>query len=553
MAVYYLLLICCFSIIEPKSRFFLNDFNTIVVTYFFKILKNNYIVLYGISLSVALLGSFVPLSHGQQAKGEFKQYFFKNGNVSSEGYLLDGKPNGLWKAYHENGNLKSVGKRRNFELDSIWSFYDDRGLLTEMIPFQNGLKSGLAHYYNEDGFLQKTSNFVAGRKEGTQIEYYENGSIQKETPFQENKENGIGFEFDEEGKAVTLNKYNKGWLVRSEKINRKNKQGNKQGLWKYFYPGGDIKEEQNWSDGKKHGYFKKYDRDKNLIEVKRYEFGKEVSDTDMYILELRKEFYPDGSLKLAGTYHEDIRQGTFREYSKSGEQIGGFIYEKGVKIASGIVDENGFYQGGWKYFYPTGELKSEGKYLNSLRKGIWKFYFRDGTLEQEGEYSSDLPDGRWRWYYSNGNLHREENYSRGLEDGLSVEYTIDKSEITRGEFVEGLKEGKWIYQMGDHKEVGFFRDGRREGDWLYYYKDGSVHFKGEFQDGEPNGLHTYLFPSGKVKLKANYEMGVKHGEWIRYNSIGDVVYSVVYENGIERKIDGVKIKQHSKDLNAEIE
>ena len=54
----------------------------------------------------------------------------------------------------------------------------------------------------------------------------------------------------------------------------------------------------------------------------------------------------------------------------------------------GITDLNGLRQGLWKEYYPTGELRSKGKYKNSKPIGEWEFYFPDKTIEIIGSYNA---------------------------------------------------------------------------------------------------------------------------------------------------------------------
>mgnify|MGYP000011386335 CR=1 FL=1 len=58
---------------------------------------------------------------------------YPNGQISSEGIVKDGKPDGIWKTYYVTGILKSEGKRTNFNLDSTWNFYNQSGELKEVI------------------------------------------------------------------------------------------------------------------------------------------------------------------------------------------------------------------------------------------------------------------------------------------------------------------------------------------------------------------------------------------------------------------------------------
>ena len=53
----------------------------------------------------------------------FNKFFYPSGQVSSEGNMVDGKPDGYWKTYYVSGVLKSEGNRKNNLLDSVWVFY----------------------------------------------------------------------------------------------------------------------------------------------------------------------------------------------------------------------------------------------------------------------------------------------------------------------------------------------------------------------------------------------------------------------------------------------
>jgi len=82
----------------------------------------------------------------------------------------------------------------------------------------------------------------------------------------------------------------------------------------------------------------------------------------------------------------------------------------------------------------------------------------------------------------------------------------------------------------------------RNGDWKYYYDDGQLSFQGAFIDDNPNGRHSWFWPNGKKKDEGEYLMGMKNGDWIQYNTDGTVFMVISYQNGIEKKYDGVRIK-----------
>ena len=61
-----------------------------------------------------------PVLGQQKDSLEPATYYFENGQVSSEGYLRNGNPDGYWKSYHRNGKIKSEGNRKEYLLDGIW-------------------------------------------------------------------------------------------------------------------------------------------------------------------------------------------------------------------------------------------------------------------------------------------------------------------------------------------------------------------------------------------------------------------------------------------------
>ncbi len=92
---------------------------------------------YYILLLVALCISFLSYAQGDMADG-YKVFKYPNGNISSEGTLKNGKPDGFWKSYFVTGVKKSEGKRRNFMLDSVWVFYMQTGDTLEKIDYLFG-------------------------------------------------------------------------------------------------------------------------------------------------------------------------------------------------------------------------------------------------------------------------------------------------------------------------------------------------------------------------------------------------------------------------------
>jgi antitoxin component YwqK of YwqJK toxin-antitoxin module len=475
------------------------------------------------------------------AQGEYTVYYYDNGNVSSEGFLESGQPNGYWKTYYPNGILKSEGNRENFQLDSTWVFYNEEGQKVSEINYKKGKKNGPVTTY-KSGVKYETGNFIDDVKQGVATVYYPTGEVHKQIPYESGKEEGKGFEYSRDGRIITLLSYEEGYLRRAEKVNRYDDRGNKRGQWISFHPNGVLASEGTYMNDKKNGIFKTYDKKGDLISLEKYRDGELVVDTEeSVILDIRNTYYSDGSVKSSGGYVDGVKEGTHRIYDESGTVIKSKVYKMGEVTGEGIVDNRGDYQGEWKLFYESGELRAEGQYENSLRVGDWIFYHKNGEVESKGKYVEGQPHGQWKWYFNDGKLRRQEFYRRGKEEGESVEYDEEGNVISEGEYISGLKEGEWYYHVGDHTEKGNYLDGERHGIWIYEYPDGEINYEGEYLQGLAVGKHKWYHPNGQIKKQGKYSSGVRVGTWKTFDEEGVKVLDVRYKNGLEHKINGRKV------------
>ncbi len=507
---------------------------------------------------IVLLLVFCSLFFGLVAQNEidpngYNQFFYENGQLSSEGYMRDGQPDGYWKTYYENSIIKSEGNRKDFELDSIWTFYNDSGHVALQITYLKGKKNGIRRTYHENEVVEE--NFINDIKQGYTYYYYPNGKLWKEIKFVDGLEKGIAKNFaSSDGRVIKLTYYKKGFITDIERINSIDKAGMKQGKWKYFYEDeGTIQLEGEYKNDLKHGYFKKYSKDGNLLTTSKYVDGVLQEDVaELAKLDIKTEYYPSGKPKIVASYKNDVPEGVRREYSPEGEIVAGYIFKNGTIVGEGIIDEAGIKDGPWREYYPNSALKSEGVYDNGKRIGEWKFYHPNGQLEQIGSYNKDgEEDGPWTWYFATGDLLREESYFNGMIDGYSIEYDEFGVIIAEGEYIEDYREGKWVLNYGDHKSEGEYLNGMRHGSWINYYSDGIKSFEGKFIEDNPNGRQTWYWPNGNIKTQGNYIMGLKNGEWVKYNYDGSPFISIFYENGVEKKYDGIRVRIYDEDETGE--
>lgn len=489
-----------------------------------------------------LLALFIKAQENAVNPNGYNSFYFANGKLSSEGTMRDGKPDGYWKTYWENGTLKAEGNRKNFELDSTWTFYDENGKTTLQINYLNGKKEGIRRTIRENEVVEE--NFSNDVKQGLTIYYYPDGKIMRSINFENGLENGFAREFAQDGTVVTLIEYRRGFIFDRENINRRDKNGLKQGRWKFFYPDGKVKTEGTYRDDKRNGYFKEYDDKGMLTDIAKYVNDvKQEEVPELARLDVKTDYYPDGKVKTVASYKGNVPEGIRREYNENGQVTDSYTYRNGKIVAEGIIDDEGVKDGPWKEYYEDGQLRSEGNYRQGKKIGKWKYFHQNGNLEQEGNYNNQgNTDGNWVWYYDNNTLLREESFLNGQSEGLFTEYDENGKIIIEGEYVDGLEEGLWKYQLGDHREEGTYRGGMRNGEWKYFYDDGKLAFQGSFIDDNPNGRHIWYWPDGKKKDEGEFINGMKTGDWIQYNQDGTTFLVISYQNGIEKKYDGVKIK-----------
>ena len=478
-------------------------------------------------------------------------FYYPDGKKSSEGTMLNGKPDGYWKTYYPSGTIKSEGNRKKFMLDSTWKFYNEKGNLTIEYNYSKGKKNGIKKTYDiETTSCVLEENYIDDIKQGVQNEYYASGKLKTKKIFKEGKEEGIAYEYGEDGIIITIMEYKMGFLKKQEKINRKDKNGLRQGVWKDFYHSGVVKTEGPYSDDKKNGYFKEYSIKGSLLNTTKYVMDKIQNNVaELAKVDIKNEYYPTGKVKYSGGFKGDIPQGVHREYSEDGKITSSKVYDEGQLTGEGIMDEKGIQQGLWKEYHPNGQLRAQGEYKDGKRIGEWVFYHPNGKVEQKGKYDNKgWAQSQWKWYYETGNLLREENYTNNILNGMTNEYSDSGKVITKGEYVDGQKEGSWFYEMGDYREEGIYKGDKREGEWQHYYNNGKLRFEGKYIDGNPDGRHKYYYSNGKVNLEGKYIMGMKEGNWEYTDEAGLKFLTITYENDVEIKFDGVKVKPTQEEI-----
>ena len=474
------------------------------------------------------------------------RFYHPNGQLSSEGLMVAGKPDGYWKTYYPNGVLKSEGNRTNNELDSVWMFYSEKGLPSQLITYSEDRRNGPRKTFDEEGMLVQVEFFNDDVRTDKVELFYPSGQLRELIPIDttgKGIEHGTGYLFDEEdGRIIEVNTYVNGYLSGRERLNRKDKFGQRQGMWRTFHGNMAPHEEGRYRNDKKDGYWREYDHSENLVQTLKYDNGLLIPEpTELAKIDIKRTYHPNAQVKSVGSYLKGTEEGVHRFFSKEGVVESAKVFRSGKVVGEGVVDPEGRRQGKWKEYYDTGELRSEGSYKDDRREAEWVFFYRDGKEEQRGAYRKGLPDGDWRWLHRNGQLWREEVFYEGREDGISIEYNDTGAVVSRGQYIDGERDGQWIIDIGEHREEGEYRVGQRYGVWKYFFKDDKLKFEGKFMDGREDGEHVSYHENGAVRLRGRYKFGEKEGDWISYTQESEIINVVTYERGEVVKVDGLRV------------
>jgi antitoxin component YwqK of YwqJK toxin-antitoxin module len=526
-----------------------------------------------------LLNSFSLISQTTQTNNPngYNKFYYDNGAISSEGYMKDGKPEGYWKNYHKNGKLKIEGNRKNFQLDSVWKFYDEKGRITKSINYKVGKKNGLSANYDTLQKVVNSESYVNDIKQGLLRTFYRSGKTKSIMPYDKGKQDGTAYEYSEDSLITSVSVYKGGILQSFERINQRDPENKKQGIWKEFYENLEVKKEMKFNDDSLDGYVKEYDKKGNLLSTKKFNNGKPVLNApEIANVEVYTELFQDGTLKYEGVYSDGVAIGTHFKYKQKYQCDSSLIlkddtsntslsnpvyinklvcrnvpmpdsaieYFDGTVTARGAVDSLRNRIGIWSEFHNTGEFKGKGVYKEGNRTGDWEFYYASGKLEQKGKYDKKgRAQGVWKWYYESGQLWREELYVNGKREGEIKDYDPQGKIILQGLFVENRKEGKWVYETPDYKEIGIYANDEPDSVWVSYYMPTKFkRFEGRFSAGDPIGIHTQYYPNGKKMYYGNYISGMKEGDWFFYDELGNKYLTITYKNDIEIKWQGNKIR-----------
>jgi antitoxin component YwqK of YwqJK toxin-antitoxin module len=136
------------------------------------------------------------------AEGSYKE-FHPNGKVFIEGQFRKGRQEGEWKYYFDNGQLNRTAAFKAGKPNGSWSINRADGTLQAKRGFKDGKRDGEWITYDDTGKKPKSEeHYIAGEQDGVWKSWYPNGQLRHEVNFKAGKQDGSQTEFDEKGQKI---------------------------------------------------------------------------------------------------------------------------------------------------------------------------------------------------------------------------------------------------------------------------------------------------------------------------------------------------------------
>lgn len=187
----------------------------------------------------------------------------------------------------------------------------------------------------------------------------ENGKVTEEHEF-----NGYSKTYHNTNVLTTGNSESTGKIAaEGERVN-----GLKTGVWKFYYPNGQLQSECTYSEGLLSDYCNSYNENGDLF------------------------------------FKVDVKPGV--------DAIGTYYFPSG-KVNATFEMANHVNNGASVIYLENGNKEAEGLYKNGLKNGVWKFYSHDGALAIEIEHAMDKYHGNLKYYSPDGKVLDTEEYLYG--------------------------------------------------------------------------------------------------------------------------------------------
>jgi antitoxin component YwqK of YwqJK toxin-antitoxin module len=154
---------------------------------------------------------------------------------------------------------------------------------------------------------------------------------------------------------------------------RYDKDGKQDGVAKFFYENGAVKEESNWEHDLQQGTSRLLYENGAAMEETNWKAGKLDGPATF--------FYENGKTKATRTYKDGMDEGLFKEFRSDGT------------VSQEINFKNGKQDGLYKSYDEFGIIIEESEWKDGKRHGITKYFNKEGKVISEATYENDVKAG----------------------------------------------------------------------------------------------------------------------------------------------------------------
>lgn len=471
------------------------------------------------------LGGFIQTTDEYYYEGEYGEITVKGKNAPAkmakiEGYMIDGKPNGLWVGFDQFGKKMVELTYANGEANGQVTYYDyafpvEKNAYDEWLdmeyenPFKDSFPAKRVHY------VSSVSNYLNGKAQGKSYQYTWYGEITSESNYEDDFRDGLSIERNK--LATTLSTYKNGeadgyvktylTLQPGDSIllyNLNFQDGLLQGESKSFHTNGKLAKRGFFLNGQPIEDYEAYDSLGFRYHYVKFQYSFPIEEKiwEENELSVRYLFDWQDSILFEPT---DITTSQSLEAVVAQLGLGGDYFERPYYGRKSLVNKNRVNYHMTKY-YPNDTIARDGDLDDGRKVGCWKYYGYNGDLLYEVDYFDTIvtinDSVRFK---SKGVLTDFDSQGNPLYESYVIEMS-SKYDCSHTDHYE-------IRQLYTRWEADDSL-GRMNGFVQNFYDNGTLQSEGMMKNGLPDGIWKGYDPYGKLNQYGNYVLGKRDARWL---------------------------------------
>ena len=242
-----------------------------------------------------------------------------------------------------------------------------------------------------------------------------------------------------------------------------------------------------------------------------------------------KTYFPNGQLSRYENYFDGLKHGISNFYINKLDRPNELYLRQNELYVNGSITER-------KQLYENGQIWEHTKFQNNQKNGPMITYYENGTIKATYNYVNDKIEGEVVHYHDNGVINHKSYYLNGWMERRNLEEFYDNGQLARSInwYTDPNRNGfeKKFYPNGELKYVANYINGLIEGEFFEYHDNGQVKIAGHYVNDKKHGTFTKYFKNGRVQQVSNYVMNRLSGEFKKYrHRNGDIIANYRHLNG----------------------